>query len=475
MVGRSKGVKENFIYNSIYQIIAIAIPLITTPYLSRILGVEGIGEYAYAYSIAYYFTLIIKLGLNNYGSREIAYYREDKMQISKIFWELYFFQAMSLIVLLIIYVIYSMQIAQHKEISLILSLFVVSSGIDITRFFWGMEEFKLIVLRDLCIKTLSTIGIFAFVKTEEDTWKYALLLCIGFLGSQLLLWPSLKKSIRWCRPTVKGIVHHIKPNLLLFLPTIAVSLYKTMDKIMLGFFSSTVEVGYYESSEKIIQVPMALITSLGTVMQPRMTNLLAKGEERNKLNSILDTSFQLAVFLSSIIGFGIMAVAKEFVPWFYGEGYEKCINLYEILLPSCLFLAFANVIRTQYLIPNRKDVQYIISLFAGAIINLIINMLLVVKYQAVGVAIGTLAAEITVCVVQTMFVRKDINIPRNIQNCAVYIIAGISMYLVCTGINLSVKKPWDIFIKAGIGAAIYGSILCLALWIRNRIREGKKI
>ena len=169
----AKNIRKNFIYNSVYQLIAIAVPLVTTPYLSRVLGAEGIGEYAYAYSIAYYFTLLIKLGINTYGSREIACCRDDKIRTSKTFWELYTFQFVLALFFSFIYIVYSVFVSKNKSVSLILEIFVVSAGIDITWFFGGIEEFKLIAIRDLIIKVLSTLGIFAVVKTEMDTWKYA--------------------------------------------------------------------------------------------------------------------------------------------------------------------------------------------------------------------------------------------------------------------------------------------------------------
>lgn len=467
----TKSIKKNFIYNSAYQLIAIAVPLVTTPYLSRVLGAAGIGEYAYAYSIAYYFTLLIKLGINTYGSREIACCRDDKIRTSKTFWELYTFQLVLALFFSFIYIVYSVFVSKNKSVSLILGIFVVSAGIDITWFFGGMEEFKLIAIRDLIIKVLSTLGIFAVVKTEMDTWKYALLLSIGFIGSQIFLWPSLCKYVNWYRPTIKGILRHIKPNLLLFLPTIAVSLYKTMDKIMLGAFSSTVEVGYYESSEKIIQVPMALITSLGTVMQPRMSNLLSRGEDKDKLEYIMKKSFSLAMFMSSLIGFGIMMEAGTFVPWFYGDGYEKCIILYKILLPSCLFLAFANVIRTQYLIPNKKDISYIVSLFAGAGINLLVNILLIGKYKSTGVAIGTLTAEITVCVIQIFLVKKQISMFENVMSSLCYIVAGLAMYFIGSGINLNIRPVEEMIIKAGVGVGIYIIILGILLLLKDSLEK----
>ena len=469
MNNKRPSVKLNFIYNSIYQLAAILIPIITTPYLSRIIGAEGIGIYGFGFSIANYFAMFIKLGLNNYGAREIAYIRDDRKAMSETFWEMYFFQFFSGIFISAIYFVYGFVFANNHTIALIFSLYVISAMLDITWFFWGLEEFRLTVRRDFIVKILTTAGIFLLVKTADDTWKYCLLISGGFLLSQTLLWPSMKGVISWRKPTINGIKRHIKPNFILFVPIIAISLYKTMDKIMLGAMSTSVEVGYYHNSENIIQVPTMLIFSLGTVMQPRMSNMVSNDTSESVMESVFTKSIILAMFLSSSIGFGIMSVANEFVPLFYGPGFEKCIQLYKILLPSCLFLAFANVIRTQYLIPRKKDREYIISLFSGAGVNLVLNAILIPQFQSVGASLGTLAAEATVCIVQATLMKKEKGVKKYIVQSLPYIISGLSMFLLWGHISITIGGPLvSLLIKVILAGSFYLVVLFILLFVWSK-------
>ncbi|WP_035797424.1 oligosaccharide flippase family protein [Butyrivibrio sp. MB2005] len=423
-------IKSNFIYNALFQLSGIVVPLITLPYLTRVLHADGMGKYAFSYSVAYYFYIFIRLGLHNYGNRTIAYVKDDQYELSKTFFEIYAFQFVMGCSMSVIYLMYCIFLSTNKTLSFIFMLIVLAGGIDLTWALYGLEEFKVTSIRDISVKVLTAACIFAFVKDEADVWKYSLIYCSGFFISQLVSIPVLKKRIHYVKPGYQDIIIHIKPNLVLFLPTIAVSVYKTMDKIMLGLMSSDLELGYYHSCENIIKIPLALITALGTVMLPRMSNILSHGDDNPEAESIFDKSILFAMFISSSVCIGIMTVSKEFVPLFFGEGFEKCITLFNIVLPSCLFLAFANVIRTQFLLPRKKDKLFVISLFTGAAVNLILNLILIPGFASVGAAIGTLAAEIVVCVVQAVSVYKEAHIGRNIINSLPFVLAGVLMYAV---------------------------------------------
>ena len=463
--------KINFIYNSIYQIVAIIIPLVTTPYLSRRLGPNGLGQYSLEMAVASYFIMFIKLGLNNYGGRQIAYARDSRERLSHEFWEMYVFQFIMMCICTLVYLFYCLFVSTHKTISIILMMYVLSSGIDVTWFFWGLEEFKLTVKRDFIIKILSTLGIFIFVKSSSDTWKYTLLLSSAFFLSQAFLWPSVKKHVDFIIPSKEGVIKHIKPNLVLFIPTIAISIYNIMDRIMLGTMSNTVEVGLYQSSESIIQIPMALITSLGTVMQPRMANMISRKVDKKSIKNVFAASIALVMFLSTSIGFGIMSVSRQFVPLFFGKGFEKCIILFQILLPCCFFLAFANVIRTQYLIPQKKDKEYIISLFAGAGVNVIANYILISRIQSIGASIGTLLAEIVVCLVQAYLMKDELDSLHHFIQIIPFVISGLIMYVIWEPINMSFlhSSVLPLFAKIIGGGITYLLALFVSLCLWDRL------
>ena len=468
--------RTNFIFNAIYQLSTILVPLITMPYLSRVIGPAGLGEYSFAYSVAFYFTIFIKLGLNNYGNRTIAYVKDDKEALSKTFWEIYCFQLFLGVILFAIYIVYSVFFSPNKTLGIVMGIFVFSSIIDINWCLYGLEKFKVTSTRDVITKILVTLCIFMFVKCPEDVWLYAFLYSMGMFINQLIVIPLAKGEISFCKVRAEDVFKHIKPNLVLFIPVVTVSIYRAMDKIMLGIMSTNIELGYYHGAENVIRVPMAFVTALGTVMLPRMSNMIARGENKKRVEGTFDKSIVFAMFLATSICFGIMAVSREFVPIFYGPGYEKCNFLFYIILPGSMFEAFANVIRTQYLIPRKKDKIYVFSLGIGAAINLIMNLILIPRYDSVGAAIGTFSAYATVCVVQAICVFKEANIGRNVVNSIPFVISGIAMFLLLWSYTPNVSNDvLALFVKIIIGAGCYLGILGIVLGLYDIYRRCFKI
>lgn len=459
-------IKRNLIYNFIYQLLILIIPLITTPYLTRVLGVDGIGDYTYNYSIATYFVLFAMLGLSNYGNRTIAGVRDDKELLSQTFFDIYGMQLITAGIAIVLYCIYAV-LFRKNIMAYIMLIYVLSSALDISWFFWGMEQFKITVLRNAFIRVLSIILIFLLVKDSDDVYIYGLIMTSSTIVSQLLIWPFLKRFVYFRKPEWKGIKQHFKPNLILFVPVIAISLYKTMDKVMLGGMADVSEVGFYECTERIVLVPVSLVQALGTVMLPRMSNLVAnKREEDGKRYIYL--SLLLVSFLSASMSFGIMGISKDFVPWYYGPGFEKCYDLFLILSPCTIFMAYANVIRTQHLIPMKEDRIYIRSVFLGAIVNLVLNAILIPHYQSIGASIGTLLAEATVCIYQLIKVRREIDIATPIRRTIPFIVCGGILFYILDRFELGITSgTLVILLKIAIGAIVYISLCACCYGIRR--------
>lgn len=373
------------------------------------MGAEKIGIYSYAYSIATYFGLFILLGLNNYGNRTIASVRDDKDKLSKTFCSIYAMQLIMSLFVIIIYILYTLFLSSDRLMAWTQLIYLISVSLDINWFFFGMEQFKLTVSRNTIIKILNLIFIFVLVKNQSDLYIYGLIMVCGPLLSQLILWLFIKKYIIFRRVSLNDVYVHVKPNLILFIPVIAISLYTIMDRVMLGMMSSMTEVGYYENSNKLTQIPVMAISSLGTVMLPRISNMISNGRKEESIRYI-QKSLILSILLSTSMAFGLCAVSNEFVPIFYGNGFGKCKNVISILVLSSIFISWANVIRTQYLIPNKKDKIYIVSVFLGAIVNVIINLILIPKLMSIGAAIGTICAEFSVCAYQTYKIKNELNI-----------------------------------------------------------------
>lgn len=423
-------IKKNFIYNFSYQILTMILPLITTPYIARVIGPEGVGVQSYTLSIANYFVLFAMLGINNHGNRSIAMVRGNKEKLNKTFISIYFVQFTMSILMILIYLIYIIFIAkENKVIFIIQAIYIISALLDINWFFFGMEQFKLTVVRNIVIKLASVVSIFIFVRNSNDLYLYSLILALGTLISQCILWKYLNKYISFVKVSKEEILVQVKPILILFIPVIAVSIYKIMDKIMLGSMSSMTQVGFFENSEKIMNIPLGVITALGTVMLPKMSNLYAIGNEKEG-NKYIGLSLEFVMFISVGAMFGLIGVSPILIPIFLGDKFIECINIVSIMSITIVFLAWANVVRTQYLIPKKKDKIYIISTIIGAIINLLINLLLIKKYGAVGATIGTIFAESSVCIYQSIMVRKELNMSLYLKKVLFYMAPGIIMCVV---------------------------------------------
>lgn len=447
---------KNLGYQTIYQMLAVCLPLITTPYISRVLGAESLGIYSYTYSIVNYFTIFAMMGILNYGSRSIAIVKKDKQLRSKKFWEIYSLQLVSSLMAILGYCVVIFISSDNKEIVIAQAIWVVACIFDISWFFFGIESFKVTVIRNTVIKLLTVIAIFLFVRTAEDLWKYVVIMSMGTLLSQLALWPFLRREIIYCKPSIQGILSHLKPNFLLFIPLIATSVYHIMDKTMLGIFSTYEQSGFYYNADKVINIPLSLITAMGTVMLPRMSFLVAEGrkdEEGRLFNQTLD----LFMFLTYAMSFGIVAVAQEFIPVFFGNGYEVCIQLIYVFAIVMIIKSLSSIIRNQYLIPNNEEKVYTCSVIAGAILNFICNYVFLVplKLGAMGATLGTLIAEFATCLFYVIFIQRRINILKPIIGSLIYVIPGLVMIFavqLCALLDISifVRLVFEIAVGAGI-------------------------
>ena len=458
--------KKNYILNSLYQILVMLIPLIMTPYLTRVLGSDGLGKYAYYYSYAYYFTLFSVLGIPNYGNRAVAKVSQDRGRRTQVFLEIYKLQKTIAMGITVFYCFFVHYVFQDDRIAWMFLGYVLSYTFDISWFFFGMEQFKVTLTRNFIIKAITIIFVLLLVKSEKDVYKYALITSIGTLIANLLLFPKARKLLDVLSYKKNRTGNHIKPILILFIPCIAVSVYKVMDKVMLGAMTQMKEVGFYESSERIINIPLVFVTSLGTVMMPRISNLLSLNE-KEKSDNYLHKSIIFMMFLASSMCFGIVAIADIFVPLFFGSGFEKCVNILTILMPSCIFLAFANVIRTQYLLPHEMDRQYVFALLMGAVTNLGFNLLLIPRYASIGASIGTLITEIVVCFFQCFSVRQCIPLKKYIVCSMPLVVSGILMSIIVRSTNFYIDNLYIVLIaKIMLGILIYFIMLFIlyVLW-----------
>ena len=451
-----KNIKKNYIYNIFYQVLLIIIPFITAPYLSRVIGATGSGIYSYTYSIAYYFMLIAMLGINNYGNRAIAKSRDNKEKLSRTFLEIYSIQLVMTIIMLILFGIFvALTNYQYKSILMLQILCIISVVFDINWFFQGMEQFKIIVTRNSIVKIATLTAIFLFVKNSDDLWKYTAIMAIGTLLGQIVSWGFLKKYITFQKIKWNNIKKHIPKIIILFIPTIAISIYQIMDKIMLGSISNMNEVGFYEYSEKIVSIPISIIASLGAVMLPHMSNLISKGKVK-ECKEYVGYSLKFQLFVALPMALGIIAVSPEFIPIYLGEDFGRCILITCCLACMVPFVAWQTVLRTQYLLPMNKDKDYVVSTFVGAITNFVANSILIPQYGGAGAAVGTVIAEFSVMAYITFRLRKELDLAIYLKNVLPIFGKALIMFVVVYSIGfLPFTSIVKMLLQILIGVVLY--------------------
>jgi O-antigen/teichoic acid export membrane protein len=458
---------RNYIYNTLYQILVLITPLITTPYISRVLGVTNIGIYQFSQSIASYFVLIGAMGTSLYGQREIAYLQDRVKERSIAFWEIETFRIITVAVSLVFYYFFFCINRQYSNIYSILIIEVVATAFDISWFYMGMENFKLTVIRNTIIKVIGIIAVFAFIKTPEDIEKYTLCVSFPILLGNLSLWFSLKKHLIkiefGLHELFVGIIKRVKPVFVLFLPQIAVDVYTVLDKTMIGTLSDSIdEVGYYSQAQKIIKLVLMVVTSLGTVMLPSVSALYAKNDIK-KINDYIKYSFMYNFMIGFPILLGLCAIARRFVPLFFGPGYEDVVGLIILISPVIIIIGISNIIGRQYLLPTKRQRQFTISIISGACINFLFNLVLIPSYNAIGASIATLIAELCVTVLQCFFIRKQIPLFSYFKPSIKYMVLSIIMYIIVYNIGfLELKSNMvSVIFLILVGVIIYSSGLLI--------------
>lgn len=469
-------VKVNYLFNAGYQIFAIIVPIITTPYISRVLSASGIGVYSYTYSIVRYFLLIAALGTATYGIRTIGMYQEDKEKKSKYFWEIFIFRFVMSLIMLILYVWYVIQFSDDKLIALFQGIYILGVMFDVSWFFQGLENFKKIAIRNFIIKIINILYIFLFVKTKNDLWKYVLGLALFTLLGNVSIWGSLRKYIQ--KISLKELNPFKSTNVILqlFMPTVATQLYSVLDKSMIGWLSnSSLENGYYEQALKIIEMSLILITTLGSVLVPKISREYKNGNMEN-VRKYLTKSYRFVWFLSIPMMLGIVGISSILVPVFFGQGYEKDIILLPILSILYIPMGLNNITGVQYLIATGQQNKYSKFLIIGGTVNVFLNIILISKFYSIGAAIGTIIGEVVITVISFLYLQrtKQYQIKNIFKISFKYILAGLIMFFSIILLkSIMVENIISLLTIIGISIFIY---FCVLIFLREELTfEGIKI
>lgn len=457
---------RNFGYNLFYQLLALALPLITIPYISRVLGPSGVGEYAFTSATTQYFILFGLIGIRTYGSRTIAQISHKTEEVKKTFWNLYVLQlCFSFSSYLLYTIIFSTQFDQSLYFAQ--SFLVLAIVFDISWLFIGLENFKKIVIRDAIVKLAGLVAIFTFVKTSDDLVVYALILSLSIFLGQLSMWISIGTIVGKPQINIKQVQSHLKPTLLLFIPQIAISIYAVLDRTMLGLFSSIDDVAIYDQAQKIIKVSLAIVPALSTVMMPRIANMIAKKETEN-IEKYMAKSGLFIWIISCGLSFGLAGIASEFVPWFYGEEFLAVTNVFYVSVWMVIAVGGANLFAVQYLIPSNQQNKYTVSVTVAAIINIILNIVLIPKFGFYGAAFATVVAEFIGVGIQINYVRKQLNVWKLLKPLPKIFISAMIMFVVLRVIGNAMGPG---ILTTIIQVIVGGSSYLIMLWLSKSITK----
>lgn len=459
----NKKLLVNYIYDFSYQIFVIITPLITAPYISRVLQPEGVGVYSYTSSIASVFALFAALGVNMYGQREIAYVREDIFQRSKTFWELLIARGIATLVVTIIYICFCFLYKQYLVLFLLQSLNIFATMFDISWYFKGVENFKIIAQRNFAIKVVSVIMIFLLIRKSTDLALYVFIVSFTVLLSYVFFFFHLDKEIIKISFAQLEPRKHIKGMLEFFLPAIAVQIYSQVDKIMLGAIAqNTIENGYYEQARKIVNIVSTAVTSINTVMYPKISVLFAEKRTLD-IRKYLGMTFRLITMMLVPAFIGLWFVADNFVDWFFGPGYEPTSILIKLSGILLVFMGIGNFSGMLYLNPtgnqNKGTGIYIIS----AVINVILNVFLIEKFQSVGAIVASIIAEAFSGITQFYLLQKSAYKFNCISGFWRYVLSGLVMALaltICQKISPLIGAPQTI-----LEIVVAGTAYVLILYI----------
>lgn len=388
--------KSNYLYTLSYQILLIIAPLITTPYISRVLGAENIGIYSYTSANVTYFILMGVLGLSTYSQIEAAKRRDDKRALSQFFVESLVVRLMTMGVSIAAYLIFISIQSEYKNMYVIHMTLLIAQLIDITWLLQGMENFRAITIRNFIIKILTVITIFVFVKNTTDLYLYTWINGLGTLLGNVSVIPYAKKYICIKNCERLQLSKHLKATMFFFLPSIAGVLITTVDKVMLGNYNDTkIQNGYYEQATKIEGLLFSVFSSLNIIMRPRMAYLYAAGKGKEMQEKMM-ISLQYVIALALPMAFGLFCVSEHFVPWFFGEQYMSVIGLLKIFSWWLAFKAVSNCILEQYIVPTEGAITATKIIWAGAAVNVLLNAWLIPDKGAAGAAIASVTSEFVI-------------------------------------------------------------------------------
>lgn len=462
---KKKTLAENVFYNMLYQVIVTVLPIVTTPYTARVLGLHANGIHSFTESIVTYFIVFGALGTSLYGIRKVAYVRDDKQKLSHTTVEIIILRIILMVASLGIYIPVLCFNSEYAFVYRIHIINIVANGIDISWFYQGVEDFKRVTIRNLFVKLVFVISLFLFIRQPSDLPKYIFLIVVSTLLGNLLMIYYLPQYIYIKRGVFRPL-SHIKSSLMLFIPQAMNYVYALLDRSMLGWMTHTDNVSIYDQAQRLIRMVTAILQSVGYVMMARVANMTATNDREGIIHYV-HKSINFNMFLAFPAMFGLVGIANDFIPFFLGAEYMAVVKVLQILSILILTMSLNSILGVQMLMPMGKENIYAIATTAGAVTNVIINIILIPSIGIMGACASSIGAEIIVFVISYWNLKNMFNIRRILKDNIFVILASLIMFLV---VRLISKIELNIFLKICVelvsGGSVYIAIMCLT---RNEI------
>lgn len=463
----SNSIKSNYIYNLLNTVSGLLFPIITFPYVSRIMLADGVGKINFLNSIIAYITLFSCLGIPLYAVREIAKIRDDKRKLSITASEIlilhlgltligYF--AVGLIALTV------GKVQADFAVFLILSATIILTTIGCDWLFQGVEDFKYIALRGIVIKTLSLGYLLVFVQTKADIIPYAIYTVVGVLGGNVFNFYRLRKYVHLRDFSLSELqpLRHLKPALHIFVLNLIISIYVNLDTIMLGFRKDETAVGLYTAASRLSKMCLGITSSLGVVLLPRFSNLIATGKH-DEFARLANKAVSYIVAIALPITVGMIFLSSSIIRLFCGASFAAAVPTLAIISPIIIAIGLSGIIGIQILYPMGKENIVIIATASGAILNFTLNWFLIPHYAQNGAAFATLVAEFSVTIVMLIVGRKymPINIfsKRNLNYVIATVFMGIALFA-CQ--QFQYGDAANLVISVAVGFIVYALYLLMA-------------
>lgn len=449
-------IKKNFIYSTILTLVSYLFPLLTFPYVTRVLGVENIGICNFVDSIINYALIFSTMGIATIGIREIAKVSKDKTELNKTYSSLLSLNLLSTFIILVIFytsVIFVPQLSSHKELLYIGSAKILSQALIIEWFFKGMEDFKYITVRSICIRTIYVLLVFLLVREQNDYILYYALTTLTFVLNAII---NTVYSNKWVSFSLKNvsITPYLKPFFVLGVYQLLTSMYTTFNTAYLGFVAGEIEVGYYSTSVKLYLMILAVFTAFTGVMLPRMSSLVAE----NKMDEVKALANKSLEFLLAFV-VPLIVITVSFAPQIIriiaGPGYEGAILPMKIVMPLMLIIGYEQIIIIQILMPLKKDRSILTNSIWGCIAGVLFNILLVGSLHSVGSAIVWIVSELVVMVSAQHYVNKYIGFRFPTKQVGMRLLFTIPLFLICFYLSQNIE---NIFLSLIVGTIIVYSV-----------------